>query len=75
MAVVEELVLSEAEGMKRVAEEIVSSYQSRISTVAVIIDNTHQLLEDFKNKRNEINNQLKETLARGESLRKKILIT
>ena len=71
MAVVEELVLSEAEGMKRVAEEIVSSYQSRISTVAVIIDNTHQILDDFKIKRNEISNQLKETLARGESLRKK----
>ena len=51
MAVVEELVLSEAEGMKRVAEEIVSSYQSRISTVAVIIDNTHQILEDFKNQK------------------------
>ena len=60
-----------AEDMKRVAEEIVSSYQSRISTVAMIIDNTHQLLEDFKNKRNEMSNHLKETLARQESLRKK----
>ncbi len=59
------------EDMKRVAEEIVSSYQSRISTVATIIDNTHQILDDFKIKRNEISNQLKETLARGESLRKK----
>ena len=60
-----------AEDMKRVAEEIVSSYQSRISTVAMIIDNTHQFLEDFKNKRNEMSNHLKETLARQESLRKK----
>ena len=60
-----------AEDMKRIAEEIVSSYQSRISTVAMIIDNTHQLLEDYKNKRNEISNHLKETLARQESLRKK----
>ncbi len=59
------------EDMKRVAEEIVSSYQSRISTVATIIDNTHQLLEDFKTKRNEMSNQLKETLAKEESLRKK----
>jgi len=59
------------EDMKRVAEEIVSSYQSRISTVATIIDDTHQILDDFKIKRNEISNQLKETLARGESLRKK----
>jgi len=60
-----------AEDMKRVAEEIVSSYQSRISTVAMLIDNTHQFLEDFKNKRNEMSNHLKETLARQESLRKK----
>ncbi len=59
------------EDMKKVAEEIVSSYQSRISTVATIIDNTRQILDDFKIKRNEISNQLKETLARGESLRKK----
>lgn len=60
-----------AEDMKKVAEEIVSSYQSRISTVATIIGNTHQLLEDFKNKRNEMSNHLKETLSRQESLRKK----
>ena len=59
------------EDMKRVAEEIVSSYQSRISTVAAIIDDTHHLLEDFKTKRNEMSNQLKETLAIQGSLRKK----
>lgn len=60
-----------AEDMKRVVQEIVSSYGSRISTVGIIIDNTHQLLDDFKTKRNEMNNQLKETLAKEESLRKK----
>ena len=59
------------EDMKRVAEELVSSYQSRIPTVATIIDNTHQLLEDFKINRDEMSNQLKETLAKEESLRKK----
>lgn len=60
-----------AEEIRKVAEEIVSSYQSRIFTVATIIDNTHQFLEDFKTKRNEMSNQLKETLAKEESLRKK----
>jgi nucleoid DNA-binding protein len=60
-----------SEDMKRVAEEIVSSYQSSISTVAAIIDNTSQLLEDFKTQRNQMSNQLKETLAKEESLRKK----
>ena len=67
----ESKIMGITEDMKRVAEEIVSSYQSRISTVAAIIDNTHQLLEDFKTKRNEISNHLKETLAKEESLRKK----
>jgi len=60
-----------AEDMKRVAQEIVSAYQSRISEVATIIDNTSQILEDFKTNRNEMSNQIKETLAKEESLRKK----
>ncbi len=60
-----------AEDMKRIAQEIVSSYESRISTVGTIIDNTHQILEDFKIKRDEMSSQLKETLAKEESLRKK----
>ena len=60
-----------AEDMKTLTEEIVSSYESRISTVDMIIDNTCHLLDDFKTKRNEISSQLKETLANGESLRKK----
>lgn len=63
--------MSVVEDMKKVAEKIASSYQSRISTVATIIDNTHQILDDFKIKRNEMNEHLKETLARQGSLRKK----
>ena len=59
------------EDMKKIAEEIVFSYQSKISEVAIIVDNTSQILEDFKNQRNEMSNQLKETLAKEESLRKK----
>lgn len=57
--------------MKRLATEIISSYESRIAAVGMIIDNTHQLLDDFRTKRNEISNQLKETLAHKESMRKK----
>ena len=60
-----------ADDMKRLAKEIVSSYESRISEVGIIIDNTYRVLEDFKTKRNEMSNQIKETLAKGESLRKK----
>jgi len=60
-----------AKDMKKVAQEITYSYQARISTVAAIIDDTHLLLEDFRNRRNEMSSQLKETLAREESLRRK----
>ena len=60
-----------ADDMKRIAQEIVSSYESRISTVGTIIDNTHQILGDFKIKRDEMSSQLKQTLANEESLRKK----
>ena len=60
-----------AEDMKDLAQGIVSSYQARVSEVATIIDNAHQILEDFKLKRNEMSDQLKETLANQESLRKK----
>jgi len=64
-------VMGIAEDMKKLAEEIVSSYKSQISAVGIIIDNVHHLLEDFKTERGEISNQLKETLAKGKSLRKK----
>ena len=56
--------------IKKVAQEIVFSYQSKISTVGMIIDDTYKLLEDFKTKRNKMSDRLKETLAREESLRK-----
>ncbi|MFH1519625.1 MAG: hypothetical protein ABIE75_03535 [Candidatus Omnitrophota bacterium] len=59
------------EDMKRVALEIVSSYQARVSTVAKIVDDTHQILEDFRAERKQMSEQLKETLAKEESLRRK----
>ncbi len=60
-----------ADEMKMLTQEIVCSYESRITTVGAIINNTHQIIEDFKTKRMEMSNQLKETLANGESLRRK----
>jgi uncharacterized iron-regulated protein len=63
--------MKNVEDMKRLATEIISSYESRIAAVGMIIDTTHQLLDDFRTKRNEISNQLKETLAHKESMRKK----
>jgi len=62
--------MKKIEDIKKVSESIILSYQSRIASVAAIVDNTHQILDRFKTKRNEINNKLKETLAKEGSLRK-----
>ncbi len=60
-----------ANDMKRIPEELVSSYESRIANVAMIIDNTHKIIENFRNIRNDMSNHLKERLAKEEFLRKK----
>jgi len=60
-----------ADDIKRLTNEVVFSYESRISEVGIIIDNTYRILEEFKTKRNEMSNQLKENLAKKGSLRKK----
>ena len=60
-----------ADDMKKLTKEVVFSYESRISEVGIIIDNTYRILEEFKTKRNEMSNQLKENLAKEGSLRKK----
>ena len=63
--------MNNAEDMRKLTEEIVSSYESRISAVCTIIDNTHQMLDDFREKRSAMSTQLRETLAKEDSLRKK----
>lgn len=60
-----------ADDIKRLTNEVVFSYESRISEVGIIIDNTYRILEEFKTKRNVMSNQLKENLAKEGSLRKK----
>ncbi len=60
-----------ADDMKRITEEMVSSYESRIVNVAMIIDNTHKIIENFRIIRNEMSNHLKERLAKEDTLRKK----
>lgn len=59
------------EEIKELMQEILSSYESRISTVGIIMDNTPPIFEDFKTKINSMSNQLREKLANEESLRKK----
>ena len=60
-----------ADDIKKLTNEVVFSYESRISEVGIIIDNTYRILEEFKTKRNEMSNRLKENLAKEGSLRKK----
>jgi len=60
-----------SEEMKKLTQEIVSSYELRISTVATIVNRTQQMLEEFRTERNKVNQQLREMLAREKYLRKK----
>lgn len=60
-----------ADDIKNITEEIVSSYESRINTVGAIVEDTHHILEEFKNDRTQMSTELKNTLAKEESLRRK----
>jgi len=67
-----------AEDMKNIVESIISSYDARIQSIGAIFDTTGQLLEGFqeslldtRQEREKINAELRENLARNESLRKK----
>lgn len=70
--------LSMSNGMRNIVENIISSYETRIQSIGAIFDTTHQLLEGFqdsfldtKQEREKINTELRENLAKNESLRKK----
>jgi transcription termination factor NusB len=67
-----------AEDMNDIVNDIVSSYEARIQSIGAIFDTTHQILEGFhdsfldtKQEREKVNAELRESLARNESLRKK----
>jgi hypothetical protein len=67
-----------AEDMKNLVENILSSYEMRIQSIGAIFDTTHQLLQSFQEsfldtrfEREKISDQIRETLARNESLRKR----
>lgn len=64
--------------IKNVAEDVISSYETRIENVGAIFDTTHQILDDFqgaffdnKEKGRKISDQLRDILAHNEHLRKK----
>ncbi|MDD5597318.1 MAG: hypothetical protein PHV82_05205 [Victivallaceae bacterium] len=63
--------MSIVDEMRRLTEEIISSYEERISSVGMIIDNTHRMLDEFRAQRNIMSVQLRNKLSRKETLRKK----
>ena len=59
-----------ANDLKKLAEEIVLSYEARIGVVKEIVEDTHKMLEDFRQRREEMSKALREALAKSECLRK-----
>ena len=57
--------------LKNLAEEIIVSYDARVRLVGEIVEDTHKTLDGFKEKRQEMSDNLREVLAKSESLRKK----
>ena len=64
--------------MKNIAEDVISSYETRLQSIGAIFDSTHQLLEGFQNsfletnqEREQLKTELRENLARNGSLRRK----
>jgi hypothetical protein len=69
------LLVTEKESM---LDNIISSYEARIQSVEAFFEATGQIFQDFqdsllsaKAEREKINNQLRESLAKNDSLRKK----
>ncbi|MBI4811950.1 hypothetical protein HY798_00660 [Candidatus Falkowbacteria bacterium] len=57
--------------LKDIADGIIASYEVRARVVGGIIDDTHKMMDDFKEKREIMTKELQEILAKCESLRKK----
>ena len=57
--------------MVRLAREVIASYEARVSSVEQIIEATHEMLEAFRSQREAMRIQLRETLARAASLRRR----
>jgi hypothetical protein len=68
----------QTEEMRTIVDHIVSTYETRVQNIGTLFDTTHQLLQGFqdslldtKQEREELNAELRENLARNNSLRKK----
>lgn len=57
--------------LKNLAGDIVASYDTRVGVIGEIVEDTHKMLDGFREKRQEMSGNLQEALAKFESLRKK----
>jgi len=67
----EKEALDEKRNLKDIADDIIASYEARVKVVGGIIEDTHKILDEFGKKREEMSDNLREVLAKSESLRKK----
>jgi len=59
-----------ANDLKNLAKEIALSYEARLGIVKNIVEDTHKMLEDFRQRREQMSKELRQGLAKNESLRK-----
>lgn len=60
-----------AEEIKNLAQSIINSYESRVKTISVLMKKAGEVLKSFRLEQGEMINELRERLAKNESLRKK----
>lgn len=65
------MVMAIAEDMKKIAEDIVSSYDVRVKAVGQIVADTHKMLKGFHTEHKEMSAALRAELAKGEQSRLK----
>jgi len=63
--------MSAQSDMKELAVSIIDSYEMRVSTVTMLMTQTNNLLKSFQIEMKEMITQLRDNLAKSESLRKK----
>jgi len=53
--------------MKKIGEDIISSYKLRIKSVGEIVSETHHMLTDFQKEHKSMSDKLRKNLERGET--------
>ncbi|MFH1713135.1 MAG: hypothetical protein ABH896_03035 [Candidatus Jacksonbacteria bacterium] len=57
--------------LKQIIKDIIFSYNARVRIIAEIVKDTHETLADFRQRRQEMSQELRELLAQNTYLRKK----